>query len=329
VELPSYHGDLINFPEFSAKARKPDPNLLLQGYQHAAMTLNFIRSLTASGFADLHHSEYWDLSFFNRAELPPQRNAEYHRMSGRIAAALRFIEAVGETSVCDLTRVDFFASHEGLNLNYESAQTRAVPRRAGHYDLTTHLPWIGDRTRALGGGHVEFFRGIQNPVGVKLGPTTSPEEVVALSHVLNPNDEPGKLVFITRMGASRVEAVLPALVDAIQRADRRVLWVSDPMHGNVIQTATGVKTRDCAQIFAELESSFDVHAACGSILGGVHLELTGDDVTECIGAGISVSDLDESYLTVCDPRLNYQQALEISFRIGSRMSGARRGGDGL
>ena len=320
VELPSYFGDLVNRPEFTAEGRRADPQLLLQGYQHAAMTLNFIRSLSAGGFADLHHPEYWDLSFFNRAELPPHVKAEYERMSTQIAEALRFMEALGESTVDDLTRVDFFTSHEGLNLIYESAQTRAVPRRPGHYDLTTHLPWIGERTRALDGAHIEFFRGIQNAVGVKLGPMTKPEDAVELARALNPSDEPGKLIFITRMGATKVEAGLPPLIDGMRKAGRRVLWVSDPMHGNMITLSSGLKTRDFDQILKEVELSFDVHEASGSILGGVHFELTGDDVTECIGGGITEQDLDKSYLTACDPRLNYRQALEMAFRVGGRMA---------
>ena len=323
VTLPSYFGDLVNRPEFTPEARRADPQLLVAGYQHAAMTLNFIRALSAGGFADLHHPEYWDLSFFQRGELSAALREQYQRMSHRLAEALDFMEAFNELTVEEMRRVDFYTSHEGLNLLYESAQTRTVPRRDGHYDLTTHLPWIGERTRAIDGAHVEFFRGVANAVGVKIGPSASPEGVVELARALSPDDEPGKLILITRMGADRIESTLPPLVDAIRRAGRRALWIVDPMHGNGITTRTGLKTRDFDAILREVELAFDVHTACGSRLGGVHFELTGDDVTECIGGGLSESDLDKSYLTACDPRLNYRQAMEMAFRIGEKMARTR------
>jgi 3-deoxy-7-phosphoheptulonate synthase len=321
VTLPSYYGDLVNRPEFTAEARRADPQLLVAGYTHAALTLNFIRSLSAAGFADLHHPEYWDLSFFKRVGLHPLVREEYERTTRELSQALRFMEALGERAVDDLTRVDFFTSHEGLNLHYESAQTRAVPRRAGHYDLSVHLPWIGERTRSLDGAHVEFFRGIRNPVGVKVGPSASPDDILRLIARLNPNDEAGKLVLITRMGAEKVEAALPPLVKAVRAEGRRVLWISDPMHGNGITTASGLKTRDFESILLEIERTFDVHAGLGTILGGVHFELTGDDVTECVGGGITEADLDRNYLSVCDPRLNYAQALEMAFLVGRRLGG--------
>jgi 3-deoxy-7-phosphoheptulonate synthase len=324
VTLPSYLGDLVNRAAFDADARRHDPELLLAGYHHAALTLNFVRALVDGGFADVHHPEYWDLSFLERADLPPELRAEYERTSASLAEALRFMEALGETTIDDLTRVELYTSHEGLNLWYESAQTRTVPRRSGYYDLTTHLPWIGERTRALDGAHVEFFRGVRNPVGVKLGPTTTPEEALALCDALDPDGEPGKLVFIARMGAAHVESRLPPLVEAVQRAGRRVLWLCDPMHGNGITTASGKKTRDFADILRELEASFDVHAALGSWLGGVHFELTGEDVTECIGGGVTESDLDLRYGSLCDPRLNYRQALEMAFLLARRMAKAGR-----
>jgi 3-deoxy-7-phosphoheptulonate synthase len=322
VELPSYFGDLVNRPEFTAEARRADPALMLAGYQHAAMTLNFIRSLSAGGFADVHHPEYWDLAFFSRAAVPEVIRVEYERTTRQLAEALRFMEALGESTVEELTRVDFYTSHEGLNLHYESAQTRAVPRRAGIYDLTTHFPWIGERTRHIDGAHVEFFRGISNPVGVKIGPSADPDDIVRLVEALNPKDEPGKIALITRMGAKKVEAALPRLVEAVNRSGRRVLFICDPMHGNTQSTSTGVKTRDFDDIVREVELSFDVHQACATHLGGVHVELTGEDVTECTGgaAGITEKDLDRNYQTMCDPRLNYRQALELGFRIAQRMS---------
>ncbi|MFY0572158.1 class II 3-deoxy-7-phosphoheptulonate synthase [Archangium lansingense] len=322
VELPSYFGDLVNRPEFSPEARRADPRLMLACYHHAAMTLNFVRSLSDGGFADVHHPEYWDLSFFRQAAVPAELREEYEQTTRKLSEALRFMEALGERNVAELTRVDFYTSHEGLNLHYESAQTRQVPWRNGWYDLTTHLPWIGERTRALDGAHVEFFRGIRNPVGVKLGPSVSPADAVRLTEQLNPDNEPGKIVLITRMGAQRVTDALPPVVEAMRRAGRLVLWVCDPMHGNTVSTSSGIKTRSFDDVLREVELSFDVHEQLGSFLGGVHFELTGEDVTECVGGavGITEQDLERNYATLCDPRLNYRQALEMSFRIARRMS---------
>ena len=321
--LPSYMGDLVNRPEFTPEARRPDPELLLSGYQHAALTLNFVRALSTVGFADLHHPEYWELSFFKRAAMPPALRDEYERTTRAVSESVRFMETLGESSH-ELSHVEFYSSHEALNLPYESAQTRAVPRNPGFYDLTTHFPWIGERTRALDGAHVEFFRHIRNPLGLKVGPTSVPEDIVRLMERLNPDDEPGKLVLITRMGVKNVTRALPPLIEAVRRSGRRVLWVCDPMHGNTQTTANGVKTRDFADILSELESTLDVHSAHQSHLGGVHFELTGDDVTECLGgaAELSADDLSRNYATACDPRLNYRQALEMGFRL-SRKLGAR------
>ncbi|MCG5056026.1 MAG: 3-deoxy-7-phosphoheptulonate synthase [Myxococcales bacterium] len=322
VELPSYFGDLVNRQDFTVEARTPDPELLLQAYLHAAATINFVRSLSMGGFADLHHPEFWDLSQLSRAELPAGLREDYTRMTREIGEAIRFMEALGEAKVDDLTRVEFFTSHEGLSLHYEAAQTRKVPRREGHYDLTTHLPWIGERTRDLQGAHVEFFRGIRNPVGVKVGPKATADEVVRLVEALNPSNEAGKLLLITRMGADNVESVLPKLIQAVKQAGRRVSWVSDPMHGNGRVLGSGVKTRSFDDIQAEVERTFAVHAALGSVLAGVHFELTGDDVTECIGGGLSEADLDRNYASACDPRLNYRQALEMAFGMAKLMNGA-------
>ncbi|AKJ08225.1 3-deoxy-D-arabinoheptulosonate-7-phosphate synthase [Archangium gephyra] len=322
VELPSYFGDLVNRPEFTPEARRADPRLMLACYHHAAMTLNFVRSLSDGGFADVHHPEYWDLSFFQQAAVPGELREEYEQTTRKLSEALRFMEALGERNVADLSRVDFYTSHEGLNLHYESAQTRQVPWRSGWYDLTTHLPWIGERTRALDGAHVEFFRGIRNPVGVKLGPSVSPDDAVRLAEQLNPENEPGKLVLITRMGAQKVAAALPPVVEAMRRAGRLVLWVCDPMHGNTVSTSSGIKTRNFDDVLREVEQSFEVHEKLGTHLGGVHFELTGEDVTECMGGavGITERDLERNYSTLCDPRLNYRQALEMSFHIARRMS---------
>lgn len=324
VTLPSFYGDIVNRPEFTAEARRFDPRAMLDAYGHAAMTLNFVRSLSQGGFADMHHPEYWDLGFMSRADLPEDLREEYKQMTERLSEALRFMEAIGEKQVDELSSVEFFTSHEGLNLHYESAQTRRVPRRAGHYLLTTHMPWIGERTRGLDGAHVEFFRGVENVVGVKLGPKVDPQDAVSLLTALSPSNEAGKLVAITRMGAANVERSLPPLIDAVTRAGRRVLWICDPMHGNGITTASGLKTRNFDDILLEIEKTFAVHHHQGTVLGGVHFELTGEDVTECIGAGLDESDLDKRYQSVCDPRLNYRQALEMALRVGGWMSGARR-----
>jgi len=326
VTLPSYFGDLVNSAEFTVAARRPDPQQLVRGYQHAALTLNFIRSLVDGGFADLHHPEYWDLSFFKHASLSPALRAEYEQMTSNLADGLRFMEALGERAVDDMARAEFFTSHEGLNLWYESAQTRRVPRREGWYNLSTHMPWVGERTRALDGAHVEFHRGIRNPVGLKLGPTATAAEAVALCRRLNPANEPGKLTLIARMGAARVRERLRGLIEAVKKEGLRVLWVCDPMHGNGVTTSTGIKTRSFDSILAELEASFEVHQSHGVPLGGVHFELTGEDVTECIGgaSGVTEADLSTNYATTCDPRLNYQQALEMAFLLARRMG--RNGG---
>lgn len=319
--LPSYFGDLVNRIDFTESARTPDPMLLVEGYMHAAMTLNFIRSLLDGGFADLHHPEYWDLSFFHNASVSDQRRAQYLNMSRTLADGIAFMQNLGEQRVEEATRVDFYTSHEGLNLYYEEAQTRTVPRRDGYYDLSTHLPWIGERNRQLDGPHIEFFRGIKNPVGVKIGPTMDPDELIQLIDALNPHNTPGKLVLITRMGASKIADGLPRLLDKVKSEGRHVLWMSDPMHGNGITTASGIKTRSFDDILSELEQAVDCHKQAGTILGGVHFELTGEDVTECIGggSGITEDDLVKNYVSLCDPRLNYQQSLELGFLLAQKM----------
>lgn len=327
LRLPSYFGDLINASAFEKGARQPDPGRMVLGYQHAAMTLNFIRSLLDGGFADLHHPEYWNLSFLGAAGLPPERKRAYERMSRELASALKFMEALGERAVDELSRVEFFTSHEGLNLLYESAQTRRVPHRPGWWDLTTHLPWIGERTRQIDGAHVEFFRGIRNPVGVKLGPKSTGADAVALAVTLNPDNEAGKLVFITRFGKGRAGERLPELVGAMARAGRRCLWVSDPMHGNTVSVegpgGVTIKTRRFDDILVELGETLDTHQRLGSVLGGVHFELTGEDVTECIGGaeGLTAEGLAHNYASPCDPRLNYQQSLELAFHLAERLNG--------
>ncbi len=318
--LPSYFGDLVNGEAFDESVRTPDPHMMVRGYQHAAMTINFVRALIDGGFADLHHPEYWDLRFFGSAALSEDGRRSYQSMSRELASALRFMENLGEKAVDDLTRVDFFTSHEGLNLLYESAQTRTVPRRQGFYNLTTHLPWIGERTRGLDGAHVEYFRGIRNPIGVKLGPKADADEVVRLLNVLNPSREPGRMVLIVRIGAKEVGQKLEPLLQNVNKAGSPVLWVCDPMHGNTRSTTTGRKTRNVDDIYAELAQSVDIHAKIGTHLGGVHFELTGEDVTECVGgaSGVTEEDLDQNYSSALDPRLNYAQSLELAFLLSKK-----------
>lgn len=313
VTLPAYRGDLVNRSGFTSAERVPDPRLMLRGYERAALTLNFVRALADGGFADLHHPENWDLDFIRHAEL----RAEYERIVERIRESVQFMEAISGEHLSETGRVDFFTSHEGLSLLYEQAQTRRVPRREGWYDLTTHLPWIGMRTASSDGAHVEFFRGVQNPVGVKVGPGMTEDWLLELLAVLHPNDEPGRLVLIHRLGADQVERKLPALIDAVRKSQKTVLWVADPMHGNTETTKTGIKTRQFSNIIRELEQAFEVHTRMGSILGGVHFELTGDNVTECVGGarGLSEEDLKRAYRSRVDPRLNGEQALEMAMLV--------------
>jgi 3-deoxy-7-phosphoheptulonate synthase len=316
--LPSYRGDMINCSGFTREDRTPNPELLLRAYERSGLTINFIRSLIEGGFADLHHPEYWGLGFV--ANSP--HGAEYMRMVETIGESLRFMETLTGSVLADINRVDFFTSHEGLHLYYEQAQTRQVPRRTGWYNLSTHFPWIGERTRSLEGAHVEYFRGIANPIGVKIGPSVTPEEALALTEVLNPENEPGRLTFIHRLGADRVEKCLPPLADAIRRSDKQILWCCDPMHANTETTSSGIKTRRFDKILGELERSYRVLKDCGAYLGGVHFELTGDNVTECIGgaSGVTEADLTRDYRTTLDPRLNYEQAMEMALLLSRLMA---------
>jgi 3-deoxy-7-phosphoheptulonate synthase len=325
VTLPSYFGDLVNGLEFSEASRRPDPERLVAAYQHAGLTINFIRSLIDAGFADIHHPEYWNLDLLTRAGLTAETRGQYQRLLDRLADSIEFMRATGESDHGVLSRVDFFTSHEGLNLWYEAAQTRRVPRREGWWNLTTHLPWIGERTRALGGAHVEYFRGIRNPVGVKVGAGMGAEELVELVKRLNPGNEPGRSVLIPRMGAGKVRGALPALVEGVRRAGLRVLWVCDPMHGNAMTTAGGIKTRRYDDVLSELLACWETLEACGAGLGGVHIELTGEDVTECLGGSgqLTEADLARNYASPCDPRLNYEQSLELAFALARKMQGAR------
>jgi len=317
VTLPAYRGDLVNRPAFTLEERTPDPTLMLRAYERAALTLNFIRALADGGFADLRHPEYWDLSFVQ----DPVLAAEYQAIVDGLRDSLEFLEVLGGASLPELRRIDFYTSHEGLALLYEEAQTRFVPRRGGYYNLSTHFPWIGMRTSRVGGAHVEYFRGIRNPIAVKLGPDTTPAALEGLLEALHPSNEPGRLTFIHRFGSDRIRETLPLAIETVRRAGRTVLWCVDPMHGNTETTGDGTKTRRFDRILAELETAFEIHRSMGSILGGVHFELTGEDVTECIGGagGLSEASLSRDYRSLVDPRLNYGQALDLSLRIMRRL----------
>jgi 3-deoxy-7-phosphoheptulonate synthase len=283
------------------------------------MTLNFVRALIDGGFADLHHPEYWDLGWVEHSPLQD----EYRRMVDAIGHSLRFMETLAGEPIDSFQRVDFYTSHEALVLEYEQALTRQVPRQWGWFDLSTHFPWIGMRTAAADGAHVEFCRGIRNPVAVKIGPGTTPDQLLRLADVLDPDHEPGRLAFVHRMGASRLADVLPPLLAAAKSAGRKPLWVCDPMHGNTETLGNGTKTRRFENILSELDQAFDAHRAAGTRLGGVHLELTGENVTECLGGArdLAEADLCRAYKSQVDPRLNYEQSLEIAMRIVRKRGG--------
>lgn len=313
VTLPSYRGDIVNRAAFTAADREPDPELLLRGYERAALTLNFVRALVDGGFADLHHPEYWDLGFMQHAKLKDA----YQKIVDSISDSLDFFQAISGGPIHETSQVRFYSSHEGLHLLYEQAQTRYLPRRERWYNLSTHMPWIGMRTATPGGAHVEYFRGIANPIGVKVGTTMEAAWLGELTRILNPEGEAGRLTLIHRFGAGNIERSLPAMIQAVRDSGQQVLWVCDPMHGNTETTPQGVKTRRFENILSEVESAFRIHEESGSRLGGVHFELTGDDVTECTGGarGLSDGDLARAYRTSVDPRLNYEQALELAMLI--------------
>lgn len=314
--LPSYRGDLVNSDEFTPGARRPDPRRLIQGHAMSSMTMNFVRSLVDGGFADFHHPEYWNLSWVEHSPLAE----EFQRLADSLGRAVNFMETISGRRAGVLKRVDFFTSHEALHLHYEQASTRQVPRQAGWFDLSTHFPWIGMRTADIDGAHVEYFRGIRNPIGIKVGPSASASQLKRLLEILNPEAEPGRMVLIHRMGASEIESRLPPLIRAAQDSESPVLWVCDPMHGNTETTASGIKTRRFRNIMSEMETAIEVHHQHDSHLGGIHLELTGEDVTECTGGArnLNETDLKRAYKSIVDPRLNYEQALELSMLIVSK-----------
>lgn len=315
----SYFGDIINDFEPTSQGRTPDPQRMLKGYFHSASTLNFIRAMIDGGFADLHHPERWELAHIRKTE----RWAQYEETIDRILDSVYFMEAFTETKPGDLGRIEFYTSHEGLLLGYESALTLRPPRTDKYYNLGTHMLWIGERTRQLDGAHLEYFRGIANPIGVKIGPTMEPEELVKLISILNPQNEAGRLTLITRMGKEKIAQSLPRLLQAVHKAGQVVTWTCDPMHSNTIKLDNGMKTRPFDMILDELSMAFQVHRENGSYLGGVHFELTGDDVTECVGGAQNLKgeELALNYQTYCDPRLNYTQSLEMAFLMAQKIRG--------
>jgi 3-deoxy-7-phosphoheptulonate synthase len=310
--LPTYRGDAVNGLEFTAEARTPDPQRMLRALHYSAATLNLCRAFTQGGYADLRQVHTWNTDFV-AASPAGQR---YEALAGEIDRALTFMLASG-TDPAEFRTVEFYSSHEALLLAYERAMTRIDSRTGLPYDTSAHFPWIGERTRALDGAHVEFFRHVRNPVGVKLGPSTTAQEALALVDRLNPGNEPGRLTFITRMGASAIRSALPPVVEKVTASGAQVGWVCDPMHGNTVETPGGRKTRHVEDILAEVTGFFEVHHALGTHPGGIHIEFTGDDVTECLGGshGLTEDDLTDRYETACDPRLNRSQSLDLAFRV--------------
>ena len=321
--LPSFRGDIINAADADPEARIPDPERMLRAYNQSASTLNLLRAFAQGGFADLHQVHRWNLSF---VEASPSKD-RYQKMSERIEDALGFMEVCGITSQTSplIRETQLYTSHEALLLNYEEALSRIDSFTGRCYNCSAHFVWIGERTRQLDHAHVEFFKQIENPVGVKIGPATKSADLLQLINALNPNNEPGRLTLITRMGADRLPEVLPGLIRAVQKEGIEVVWSSDPMHGNTLKSASGFKTRQFDDILRELNQFFEVHRAEGSYPGGIHLEMTGEHVTECTGGAyqISDSDLATRYRTSCDPRLNADQVLELAYLIADALKQAK------
>ncbi len=324
VSLPSYRGDIINNFEFTEQARVPDPQRLMTAYHHSAATLNLLRAFAQGGLADLHQVNRWNMGFVAANPL----KEKYQQLADRIQDALEFMEVCGidSTVAPSLKETDLFTSHEALLLGYEEALTRRDHLSGDWYDCSAHFVWIGERTRQLDHAHIEFFKGIKNPIGVKVGPGMDPDELIKLIDAVNPNNIPGRLTLITRMGADVLPEKLPALVRKVQQEGRKVIWSSDPMHGNTEKASSGYKTRSFNNILREISQFFAVHKAEGSYPGGVHLEMTGQHVTECTGGayGLSDEDLAQRYRTQCDPRLNADQVLELGFLVADLLKDARK-----
>ncbi|WP_370566197.1 class II 3-deoxy-7-phosphoheptulonate synthase [Cryobacterium sp. BB736] len=315
VTLPAYRGDAVNGYDFTPESRMADPSRLLQGYHMAASTLNLIRAFTQGGFADLRQVHSWNQGF---ARNPA--NVRYEKLAGEIDRAIKFMIACGADFEA-LKRTEFYISHEGLLMDYERPLTRIDSRTGTPYDTSAHFIWIGERTRQLEGAHVDFLSRVRNPIGVKLGPTTSPQDVLDLIEKLDPEREPGRLTFITRMGAGRIRDALPPLLEAVKASDANPLWVTDPMHGNGLTTPTGYKTRRFDDVVDEVKGFFEAHRAVGTFPGGIHIELTGDDVTECLGGSEQIDEatLATRYESLCDPRLNHMQSLELAFLVAEEL----------
>ena len=324
VSLPSYRGDIINNFEFTEQARVPDPQRLMTAYHHSAATLNLLRAFAQGGLADLHQVNRWNMGFVAANPL----KEKYQQLADRIQDALEFMEVCGidSTVAPSLKETDLFTSHEALLLGYEEALTRRDHLSGDWYDCSAHFVWIGERTRQLDHAHIEFFKGIKNPIGVKVGPGMDPDELIKLIDAVNPDNIPGRLTLITRMGADVLPEKLPALVRKVQQEGRKVIWSSDPMHGNTEKASSGYKTRSFNNILREISQFFAVHKAEGSYPGGVHLEMTGQHVTECTGGayGLSDEDLAQRYRTQCDPRLNADQVLELGFLVADLLKDARK-----
>ena len=324
TSLPSYRGDIVNGIEFVPEAREPDPARQLQAYSQAAATLNLLRAFTQGGYASLTRVHQWTLGFLDRS---PQ-GERYRDMSHRITEALEFMQACGVTDLTtpEINRTTLYTSHEALLLGFEQAMTRIDSTSGRWYDTSAHFLWIGDRTRQLDGAHVEFCRGIANPLGVKAGPSMPVEDLLRLCDALNPENEPGRLTVIARMGHDKVERHLPGLVRALQREGRAVVWSCDPMHGNTVKSSSGYKTRPFDRILSEVRSFFAIHKAEGTHAGGIHVEMTGQDVTECTGGAQAITDagLQDRYHTYCDPRLNAQQSLELAFLMAEALKEERQ-----
>ena len=321
VTLPAYRGDIVNGIGFDVASRVPDPERLLQAYHQATASLNLLRAFAQGGFADVHQVHQWNLDFIANSAL----SEKYHQLANRIDETLAFMRAVGMDSAPQLREVSFFTAHEALLLGYEQAFVRQDSLTGRWYDCSAHMLWIGDRTRQLDGAHVEFMRGIENPIGVKVGPSMDPDELIRLIDILNPDNDPGRLNLIVRRGADKVEAHFPRLLRKVKEEGRQVLWSSDPMHGNTIKASSGYKTRDFAQILSEVKQFFQVHRAEGTVAGGIHIEMTGQNVTECIGGSRPITEdgLSDRYHTHCDPRMNADQSLELAFMIAETLKQAR------
>jgi len=323
VTLPSYRGDMVNDMAFSEEGRMPDPERMVQVYNQSAATLNLLRAFAQGGYANLQEVHRWNLEFVSSGE----QAQKYAELADRIDEAMTFMAACGLTpdAAPQLRETDFYTSHEALLLGYEEAMTRVDTTSGDWYDTSAHMLWIGDRTRQLDSGHVEFMRGIANPIGLKTGPSQTPDDLLKLIDALNPNNDPGRLVLISRMGHDKVEDILPDLVRAVSREGRNVVWTCDPMHGNTIKAQSGYKTRPFDQILQEVRGFFAVHEAEGTHAGGVHIELTGQNVTECTGGAQAITDegLSDRYHTHCDPRLNASQSLELAFLVGEHLKAKR------